>query len=612
MKGYAFRKVLMTTMTLSALALGNSGVWATSLPVGPVDADFLKLLDSLKSYTVTPDIAKVSKINSSFYTKDEETMAELKKKSEEELKKYLQNSGAQQSSANPVLIKSLNDAYAVSKKKLDMQKAAAAAFAEALKEAQKLDAEEKKKEESCTKEFNSALAKGDAVNKTCNDLENDDDRSACADELKACAAKINTDFDKFEEYIKERSKKQPSMAASKSTVALAEALTAEMGTSKQVCNKYSASMAQEENAGKCLAKIDSDGLNESQGAPAGIHAELDSNIFIPANRIAGWKIFKKMADDKVAETTAEMKKIKDYIEKLGGKVLDLGDGVKIDDAEGDNQIGILTNNGTTVSVAVIKKFFATNPTPEDILREAAALGLTKQQIAHAMNIAGYGGETPSDPNNYAQTKAQEEKYMAKIDEYVASKKGNFNGSQGSIQVPGYSQKDATKNVMSNQGWVTPEMVKKFMETNPTDQQFFAKMAELGLRASDIPTILNGQGLLFKNGDPRQVQLNDSIYGSINNRLNLELYQGTTGYGVSDTYDPYALVVAGTGHIMDEENKTWVPYGFKSSSSQRVATNNQAQVPTTFSTGGLFGVGSTKAIGKLKLIKPDELKKLRTK
>ncbi len=612
MAGHAFRKFSMAFFTLSALALSSSNTMALSVPAGPIDSDYLKLLDSLKSYTVTSDLQKVSKVDSSFYTKDEKTMAELQKKAEEEFKNYMKNSDAKQSSANPVLVKSLNDAYAVSKKKLEMQKAAAKAFEQALEEAQKLEVAEKSKEDSCIKEFNSALAKGNEVNKVCNDLENDDDKNACADELKACAAKINADFDKFDEYLKERSKKQASMAAFKSVGTLADAVVSDLGASKQVCSNYSAPMAQVENAGKCLLKINSDGVSESYGKSA-VHAELDSNIFIPANRIAGWTIYKKMADDKVAETTAEMKKIKEYIEKLGGMVLDLDDGSTYDkSASGDDQVGILTNRGTTVSVGLIKSFFATNPSPEAILREAAGLGLTKQQIAHAMNIGGYGGATPSDPNNYAQTKAQEEKFMAKVDEFVASKGGNFKGYEGSVQVPGYSQVDATKNVMSNKGWVTPDMVKKFIETNPTDQQFFAKMAELGLRSSDIPTILNGQGLLYKNGDPRQPLANDNVYGSINNRLGLELYQGVTGYGVSDTYDPYALIVQGTGHIMDEENKTWVPYGFKSTKSQKVSTANQAKAPTTFTVGGQFGVGSSKAIGPLKLIKPDELKKLRTK
>lgn len=614
MTGHLSRKVLTVALTLSVC----SNTFAFSTPVLPKDSDYLHLLDSIQNYSATSDVKKVSKVDSSFYTKDEKTMADLQKRSEEEFKNYMKNSDAKQASANPVLIKSLNDAYDVSKKKLEIQKAAAEAFGQALKEAQKLDAAEKSKEESCLKDFNLALAKGNEVSKTCNDQEDEDDKNACADELKACEAKINADLDKFNEYIKERFKKQPSMTAFKIVNEIADELTEELDSTKQVCSRFSSSMGQAENAGSCRLKIDSDGLDESyQGAPPksaadAINVDLDSSMFVPKHRIAVWTIFKKMADDKVAETTAEMKKIKEYIEKLGGKVLDLEDGTTIDKSlnADDQTVGVRSNNGTIVTVGLIKRFFATNPSPEAILKEAAALGLTKDQIAHAMNIAGYGGEKPSDLNNYAQTRAQEEKYKAKIDEFVASKGGNFNGPEGAIQVPGYSQVDATKNVMSNKGWVTPEMVSNFLKTNPTDQQFFEKMAELGLRSSDIGTILNGQGLLFKDGDPRQVLSNDSTYGSIHNRLQLELYQGITGYGVSDTYDPNAYIVKGTGHIMDEENKVWIPYGFKSSSSQRVNTNNQASAPPSFVSGGQFGVN--KAVRSLKVIKPDELKKLRTK
>lgn len=613
--------ILSLMATLVSPQLFFDAAQASSVPVAeatPNDADFLKLLDSLKNYNQTSDIALVSKIDSSFYYKDEKIDAELKNETDEALSVYLKKPDAAQSDSTKVLIKSLTEAYKSLKAKLDLQVAASKAFEAAAKEAEALAKKEQNQEEQCVNAIDDALEAGNAVNKQCNDLEEEEDKNNCSAELNSCAKKIAADQDLFvNSYLVKRSKSQPSKAGFAEVSASALEISEDIPASGKVCNNYSSSMAKIEFSGKCIEKTDNDRKNEAyQGAEVntkavGVNVSLDSNILTPKKRIDGWKLLKKLADDKITETKAAMGLIQVNVTKLGGT--DLSGGVGGIELNDDQKVALLTNNGTTVPVSVIKSFFATNPSPEAILAEAAKLGLTKDQIAHAMNIGGYGGNKSSDLNNFAQTKAQEAKYSAMIDSFVASKGGNFNGYQGGIQVPGIAQVDATKNVMSNKGWITPEIVKSFFDTNPSDQDFFKKMMELGLRKSDIATILNGQGLLFKDGDPRQVLMNDSKFGSIYNRLDNELFQGTTGYGVINTYDPQSPITTGTGHISDEDNKSWIPFGFPSYSQQGVDTRNQAPVPKTFITGGQLGTGKGAVNAKkLKVIPANELKKLTSK
>lgn len=612
-----FLKTIITTSVAASMLMLSSAIAADVAPVKPkpVDADFLKILDSFANYNQTSDLEKVSKIDSTFYTSDPKTMADLQKRAKDAMDAYLKNNDNKQSGANQVLIDSLNDAYTVSNNKLQIQKAAAEAFDQASKEAIKLDKNEKAQEDKCVKGFSSALALGSSVSNDCNNQKNDDDKEACSNELSACSAKISSDSEKFNSYLKKREKLQASKVGYVEVGTDSDDLTANIPGSAQVCNRFSSAMASAEKSGDCLTKLANDEKNESYQNPPpktpdlGINEDLDSHMLIPKHRALGWAIYKKMADDKVAETTEDMKKIKEYIEKLGGAVLDLNNGIEL----GEDDKNFITGGGFTIPVSVVKKFFATNPSPAEILKQAAALGVSAPELAHAMNIVGYGGAKPADSNSWAQTRELENKFLDKINQWTKDSGGSLDKSSR-IQMPGVATVDTTKNVMSVKGLITPSIVKSFLDTQPTDQQFFSKMAELGLRQKDVGTLLNGQGLLFKDGDWRQALLNDNKYGSILNRLNNELYQGTTGYGVTNTYDVNALIVKGTGHIMDEENKSWVPYGFISGPGQQVYTDNQAPVPATFVTGGRFGTASNaiKSLKNVKVISPSELEKLRKK
>ncbi|MBC7429895.1 MAG: hypothetical protein H7336_14875 [Bacteriovorax sp.] len=592
------------------------------------------LAKNLKSYTQVGDVTAASVGGDTFISGDilnNKDTQKIDTKSIDGVKESAVDQG--QIDSLKAMKASLKTVYDAVDKKRSLQNSASSAFAAAAEAAKKLADSEKTQVKKCISAMETALTTvADSVNQKCSELGKDpakaDEAQKCSDELSACMAKINTDKTQFDAYIETRNTPMASIAGLEKVNGLRSPLSANIQGSSVVCSNYSRPLAATEAGGSCLDKMASDKKNESSGKlestaemKAGtisvegktISKDLDLNMLIPEHRAVLWGGMKALADSASAATTVEIEKIKTYIAKTDsfiGGMGQLANGTELSDD--DKTIGIYTNSGTTVSVGLIKKFFATNPSPDDILREAAGLGLTTSQIAHAMNLAGYGGEKPSDLNNYAQTKALEEKFSSKINAMVAAKGGNFNGTEGTLQIPGVTRVDSTKNVMSVKGWVTPATVKQFLDTNPTDQQFFAKMTELGLRTSDIGTILNGQGLLFKDGDPRQVLFNDSKNGSIFNRLSNELYQGVTGYGQADPYVANSLIVPGTGHVMDEENNTWVPYGYKNITNQHVNTSNQTQAPATFVAGGQFGnaANAIKAGKAIKILKPSELKKLR--
>lgn len=381
MTKYLIKKMVISSVTTTMLIFNNASAGSVAKPV---DTDYLKLLDSFKNYKETSDLEKVSSIDSTFYTSDAKTMAELQQRADETMKAYLKDNNVIQSSAAQVLIKSLNDAYNVTKKKLEMQKAAADAFGQASKEATKLATVEKTQEKQCLNGFSNALAAGSVVNNDCNNQKSDDDKKTCSDELNACTAKINSDLEKFNSYLKKRDKLQSSKDGYIDVAADADYITANLPGSAQVCSHYSVTMANAENAGKCSAKLANDEKNESYQNPPPktpdleIHEDLDSYMLIPKHRALGWAIYKKMADDKVATTTEELKKIKDYIEKLGGTILNLPGGV----ATGDVALPWTDKE--------IKDFLATNPSKEDIQKKI--VGLNDSQLDRLYHLEGMSTE----------------------------------------------------------------------------------------------------------------------------------------------------------------------------------------------------------------------------
>jgi hypothetical protein len=612
------------------------------------------LTTNLNGYKQTEDVSLAVKGGSKFVEGDILLTSKEKAASKILLEDFSNSTGSaadkKQLDSLVVLRKSYKDAFNVASSKLGIQKGASSSFAEANSSALKLAAKEQLEEKKCTQGLSTALTTvADGINQKCSEMGKDplkqEDAQKCSDELAKCVDRVLADKNQFDNYIKTRNSPMASIEGLKIVTELRDQFLVSLGGSSKVCSNYSKPVADSEASGRCADKMSTDKKNESSGkldkSPQGdtlskmgldsksgtsfitvagkkISKDLDLSMLIPENRAVVWAGMQELSDSAAVATSSEMEKVQVIITKMDKILKDMGSlpegtvSSNTSSGEFDNSIGIVSNGGTVVSVGVIKKFFATNPTPDDILREAAALGLDKWQIAQAMNIAGYDGEKPSDPNSFAQTQALNNKFVAKIEQFVATKNGNFNGPQGSVVVPGLARIDSTKNVMSNQGWLTPSIVKTFLDTNPTDQQFFEKMSELGLRKRDIGSILNGQGMLFKDGNPTQSLMNDKDFGSIFNRLDIELYQGVTGYGVTDTYDVNSLIVKGTGHISDEETKSWVPYGFNPAKvNQMTDTRNQAPVPTTFITGGRFGAGA-KAVKTIKVISSSEMKKLTTK
>jgi hypothetical protein len=539
----------------------------------PGDTDYLTLLDSLKKYHQTSDLKKVSKVDSSFYTLDEKTMSLIQKTSSETTSTY-SNSNDKQSNENLLLIKSLKDALAALKVKLDIQKTASKAFDEASKEATKLDKEEESLEDNCLNDFSAASKAGVAVNDNCNDAKDDDVKKECVDELNACTAKINSDLEKFNEYLTLREKLQESKTGFKEVNKLADALKAQLKESQKICSNYASTMAKAENEGSCLEKLEDDKVNESyQMSALKINKELDSYALIPKNRLQGWGKFKEMADVKIKETQDAMNSVQEHIKALSNlpnnESTASGDVNSDEISEGDRMIGIFGRNGVgDIPVGLIKKFFAGNPTPDQILKQAAELQLSKEDIARALEIVGYGGKTPMDLNspsyNYftAGPKALE-KYGKEIDAFVAAKGGRFEDIEKSyrLTIPGVKPID-TNTVFSPKALISPEQMTTFFKTKPSNKEIFSKMYEYGLKQDDLHKILSSQNLKFIDGDFRKGDVRDAKGSRYFAKLIDDLFTGETGYGVSDPQDPNPRIVIGTGHKWDDVNKVWIPFGFK--------------------------------------------------
>lgn len=607
-----FSKILFVA-TLISLSNSTNAAEVNGTPK-PGEADYLKILDNFKYYASTKDLEKVSTIDSTYILRDAETIALLKESQNKVMADYEKNKDGK-SSDTKALIQSLQDAYNILQKKLEMQNKALIAFEESLKEAQKLVDAEKLEEDKCLKGFENAQKAGSEIKNECGNLE-DKDQENCLNELNKCSTKITSDAKKFNAYLDLRETEQASIAGYKAVSKEDKFITANFPKSQTECKGASKDMADAELAGKCLEKVANDEANESYQTPPpkitdlGVNEDLDSSMLIPKHRVEVWNKLKTITSEKVKTTTEELEKIKANIEKLGGVVAGLGAGDAAIAGEDYKKFGI--NGAMAISAGVLKDYFSKVPPPtlEEIVIDAAKFGLDRWQIAEAMNIGGYGGKPTQDYMNFAKHQERLNEYAALIDPVVKAKGGNFNGPWSRTQIPGVEPIDSTTNVMSNKGLLTPARVKEFLDTNPTDQEFFAKMNSLDLRIADMGAILNGQNLLFKDRNPTQSLLNDKEFGSIFNRLSIELYEGTTGWGVSDTYDINALIVPGTGHIWDEPNNTWRPYGFDPNKVNQW-TINQTTAPTKYIPGGRFGLAS-KAINTTKFIKPQDLKLLTTK
>ncbi|MFI5347057.1 MAG: hypothetical protein ACHQ51_11850 [Elusimicrobiota bacterium] len=135
--------------------------------------------------------------------------------------------------------------------------------------------------------------------------------------------------------------------------------------------------------------------------------------------------------------------------------------------------------------------------------------------------------------------------------------------------------------------VTHAQLVQFMATKPTDQQILAQASKWGMSMGDVNTALNNLGLLFNNGNPTSVQMNDPVNGSIYNRLSNEVYRGDLGYGANlDTSgggpNINTLITAGNGHTwIDDGNGSghWQTYGSGTTVPTTAATTTPTTTPT---------------------------------
>lgn len=564
-----------------------------------VDNDYLTMLTTLKAYEPTSDIEIVAKVTPVFYDLDKEIEEIYKQNGEKLVNDYLAMDKTKQTDATKVLIKSLQIAIDACKGKLKIQQDASKSFADAIEDTVKLVKKEKELEAKCSSGINKALSLSSDIKSKCNSLADKDEQSSCQQELSACTNKLTKDLNTFEsKYLTVRAKSGPSKPLFADVSEQADYLTANIPGSTAVCNNYAASMAQAEQQAGCLEKIKIDETNESYGTAETekvVHEDIDSKMLTPTLRADVWKKLKAMIDEKIKKNETLIAKLQSHVNKLTNfdegmaKALSDGNQIGYEGLTPDDFLLVGTNSGHVISKTMIDAYFATKPSMDDILTKAAELGLTSAQVAQVLNIAGYGNVPPTDRNNFKQTQERENQLTAMINQEVQKRGGSFKPGNlnGDIQLPNVAPLDMTRVVISKKGIINSDQIKEFLAKGPTDQEVLAKMHELGLRKSDLSVIMNAADLLYVNGDPRNAQKNDKDFGSIYNRLDQELYRGTTGYGVADPYDPNSLIVKGTGHISDEENKTWIPFGFKNVPNQKQDTSKQANPPSVFTSGGSF-------------------------
>ncbi len=558
--------------------------------------DYVNLISLLKNYEQTNDIEKLSNVTKDFYTADNDVIEIYKKDVKSIIENYSSQKEKIQTSALETMATSLKTALDACNAKLQIQKDASKAFGDSIAEASKLFKIEKEQEGTCNNGLKNAISLASSVKNKCNSLKDKDEKDNCESELKECLEKITKDQNTFKSnYLSKRAKYSASLAQFTDVSTDADYITANFPGSAEVCSNYSKEMASAEMSGNCIEKVKNDEINSSFGSQEiskNSHVEIDTKMLTPEHRIEVWKKLKEIADLKVKSTedfiskiTLEIAKIKE-MDGVLQKIIATTDNVAYDNLSEADYVLVGTNSGHVISKSMIDAYFASKPSMDDILTKSTELGLTPPQLAKILNIAGFEG-SPSNLLNFKETQERENQLLQKVNSEISKRQGSTNKITNEILIPNAKPLDMTQNVISKKGIITPAMVKDFLSTGPTDQQVFAKMYELGLRKSDLGVLLNGAELLFKDHDPRQILKNDSKHGSIFGRLDQELYRGDTGYGVSDPYDPNALIVKGTGHYMNETNDSWVPYGFKNVPNQRQDVRNLGKTPTNFSTGGIF-------------------------
>lgn len=168
------------------------------------------------------------------------------------------------------------------------------------------------------------------------------------------------------------------------------------------------------------------------------------------------------------------------------------------------------SNGTPYTDAEVKRFFAGNPSAEQIASKAASLGLTKDQVAKAMTVGGYG------PTSDAELRSQ-------IDSFVATVGNGYTwDTRGALQAVKTNAQGATP----DKALPAANDIKAFFAAGPSDAQVTAKAKSLGLNAAQLVQFqATGMGM-----DMNKISAHvlETMYVDAANRLGTDIGGGPHG------------------------------------------------------------------------------------
>lgn len=246
-------------------------------------------------------------------------------------------------------------------------------------------------------------------------------------------------------------------------------------------------------------------------------------------------------------------------------------------------------SGTCRSDEDIRCFFLTNPSNSAIATQAAAMRLNEDQIVQAMAVGGFGGDdvgalrnsiesfvsssgggyswdaggtltaTPSTSAKTAALSATDRQWtVADLDRSVLRQIQSQGLDSRTMNVDRlnmlYQNTATALGINANMGtanacyWsptqsrsITPDELKSFAASSPSDAQIFQKASELGLNLDDVHSMMKSLAMPTA----------DSYYGSAFNRLNTSLSQSREGFST----DSLGHIVANGGGLSTAGSKT---------------------------------------------------------
>lgn len=192
----------------------------------------------------------------------------------------------------------------------------------------------------------------------------------------------------------------------------------------------------------------------------------------------------------------------------------------------------------------IKDFFATNPTPDQIAVQAAALGMNESQISAAMGVAGYGGATQAarDATINSWVGNASNGFSWNAQGQLAQRQAAPAATQAQPDPVGVNQAVLGKGVWSpvERRWISDQELRGFAATNPSQDQMMQQAIKLGLNPQAIDYaayVISGATSVM---DPRA--------GSLTSSINRSIWSGQYGYGYSDSPTAQSEgLVAGNGN-----------------------------------------------------------------